>query len=59
MEHQYGDTECGMYSLFFIITLLTQKINSKKKSLPYLINFFKKKRITDKQVENLRYIYYN
>tara|TARA_Y100000816_G_scaffold176075_1_gene126946 strand:+ start:15284 stop:16198 length:915 start_codon:yes stop_codon:yes gene_type:complete len=59
MEHQFGDTECGMYSLFFIITLLTHKINSKKKSLSYLINFFKKKRITDKQVENLRYIYYN
>ena len=23
VEHQYKNTECGMYSLYFIITLLT------------------------------------
>jgi hypothetical protein len=26
LEHQMGNTECGMYSLFFIITMLTQEV---------------------------------
>ena len=26
-EHQFGDTECGMYSLYFIINMVEDKIN--------------------------------
>ena len=29
-EHQMGNTECGMYSLYFIITLLTGKTGEGK-----------------------------
>ena len=48
--HQEGNTECGMYSLYLIITLLND-------THPYA--FFKKTKITDKAVENLRDRYYN
>jgi hypothetical protein len=27
-EHQMGNTECGMYSLFFMITMLTNKMET-------------------------------
>ena len=89
MEHQYGNTECGMYSLFFIITMLTGRVmntvhraddllskdgvrtqltgrvmngqtedrrfrNSNEK-----IRFFRKHRVPDKYVENLRWQYFN
>lgn len=48
--HQEGNTECGMYSLYLIVTLLTD-------AHPYV--FFKKTKIIDKAVENLRDRYYN
>ena len=61
MEHQYGSSECGMYALYFIITMLTGKTSSgteldcnKKK-----IHYFKKQRIPDKHVEELRQKYFN
>lgn len=61
MEHQYGNSECGMYALYFIITMLTGKTSNgteldcnKKK-----INYFKKRRIPDKHVEELRNRYFN
>jgi len=47
-RHQYLSTECGMYSLYFIIQLL--------KGQP--ITFFSK-RITDKYMRKLRSIYFN
>ena len=47
-RHQYLTTECGMYSLYFIIKLLEGKP----------ISFFKK-RITDKYMRKLRSIYFN
>jgi len=47
-RHQYLSTECGMYSLHFIIKLLEDKP----------INFFDK-RITDKHMRKLRSIYFN
>ena len=47
-EHQKGDTECGMYVLFIITTLL------KSNSLPYF-----NKRISDKEMEKLRKIFFN
>lgn len=54
LEHQYGDTECGMYVLYFIITMLINKqdvYNSIFKN--------KLKRIPDKAMENLRYTLFN
>ena len=47
-RHQYLSTECGMYSLFFIISLLEGKP----------IEYFDK-RVTDKYMRKLRSIYFN
>ena len=47
-RHQYLSTECGMYSLYFIIQMLKGKP----------IEFFNK-RITDKYMRKLRNIYFN
>lgn len=33
ISHQQGNTECGMYSLFFIITMLTGKTPFSKKNV--------------------------
>jgi len=60
LEHQYGNTECGMYSLFFIITMLTNQTEfGKLKNKQEKLNLFKKKRIPDKYVEKLRDKYFN
>ena len=50
--HQKSNTECGMFSLYFIITLLTKT---------HTANYFKNKnkKIKDKYVENLRKVYFN
>jgi hypothetical protein len=65
-EHQMGNTECGVYSLFFIITMLTSmspmtKKNNKqqKMTMRQKINLFKKKTIPDKYIEQYRNIYFN
>tara|TARA_B100000035_G_scaffold312685_1_gene324710 strand:+ start:6539 stop:7429 length:891 start_codon:yes stop_codon:yes gene_type:complete len=59
IEHQMGNNECGMYSLFFIITMLTGKVKNKNlDTLRKKINFFNK-RIPDKYVFNYRNIYFN
>ena len=49
-QHQKQDTECGMYSLFFIIQLLEDL------KLP---DYFKKNRISDEEMEEYREIYFN
>ncbi len=49
-EHQKKDGECGMYCLYFIISLLKGKHN---------LNYFKTKRIPDKKVQELRNSYFN
>ena len=59
-QHQYGDNECGMYCLFFIISLLTEKHND----IPFngkedKIQFIKKKRIPDRDMHLLRKQYFN
>jgi hypothetical protein len=68
MTHQYTNTECGMYSLFFIITMLlgkpddhTHKIHGLKNQGGSFnkIHFFKKHRIPDKLVSDLRLKYFN
>jgi hypothetical protein len=50
LEHQKGDTECGMYSLYMIIELLTER-----KTYEY----FMKERVSDKDVERFRHVYFN
>jgi hypothetical protein len=63
VEHQRGNTECGMYSLYFIISLLTGETDRgvylKRYTDKY--NFFKNKnlRIPDKFVFDLRKKYFN
>jgi len=69
--HQMGNTECGMYSLFFIITMLTSECNEKLcekqseggnviQTKKEKIDFFKNNgRIPDKFVEKYRSIYFN
>jgi len=66
MTHQYTNTECGMYSLFFIITMLMEKVDIEgnqggvpKPAAFDRIRFFRKRRIPDKFVENLRSKYFN
>ena len=49
-EHQQGDTECGIYVLYFIITILTGKHN---------YNLFTNQKITDDDMEKYRKIYFN
>jgi hypothetical protein len=48
-RHQYGNSECGMYSLYFLVHLIREKAFDK----------FNTERIKDKYVENLRKKYFN
>jgi hypothetical protein len=50
VEHQYGNTECGIYSIFFITHMLEDKING---------HYLKTHVLKDKYMENFRKIYYN
>ena len=60
MQHQLGNTECGVYSLFFIITMLTGKTeNHTFGNVKQKIDFFKKKRIPDKYISGFRHVYFN
>lgn len=52
--HQKGNSECGMYSLYFIITMLTNSSTMDKK-----IAYFKQTRITDNFIFALRDKYFN
>lgn len=49
-QHQYTTTECGMYSLYFIVSMLEDKLSQQ---------YLKTHIITDKYIEKLRKIYYN
>lgn len=49
-EHQKSNTECGMYSLYFIISLLTDE-------KPH--DHFMNKRVTDRDMKKLRNEYFN
>jgi hypothetical protein len=60
MQHQYGNTECGVYSLFFIITMLTGEADLHKfPDVDSKIKFFQKKRIPDKYISKFRELYFN
>ena len=49
-EHQYSNTECGMYALYFLNQMVTTNKSPRE---------FNSKRILDKDVEKLRKIYFN
>lgn len=68
VEHQTGGTECGVYSLFFIITMLTGIIEDGKTSktgktilhtMKDKVTFFTTKRIPDKYIEKYRNRFFN
>ena len=61
MVHQKRDGQCGIYSLYFIITMLTNKDGNEKllKSAEEKLAYFKNKRIPDKYVFQKRDIYFN
>ena len=60
-QHQKSNTECGMYSLFFIITMLTGETPFTKgvMSIEDRRNLFLKKKIPDKTVFGYRRLYFN
>ena len=49
-EHQKKNTECGMYSLYFLINMLTEKKNWK---------FFKNDVVSDEEMQTYRDKYFN
>jgi hypothetical protein len=49
-EHQNGNTECGIYSLFFIVQMLEDKMSTK---------YLKTHRIDDNHMSKFRKIYFN
>jgi hypothetical protein len=59
-QHQTGNTECGIYSLFFIITMLTNKTEKRAfRNWRQKVKFFKSHKMPDKCMENLRFKYFN
>ena len=50
VEHQYGNTECGVYSLYFIVHMLEDT---------HTEEYFKTHILTDKHIEKFRKIYFN
>jgi len=50
VEHQYGDTECGIYSLFFITHMLEDKFTE---------HYVKTHILKDEYMQKFRKIYYN
>jgi hypothetical protein len=62
LRHQNGGTECGMYALFFIITMLTGKtpfFKDRILSMKERIHLFTKKKIRDEVVFDYRDLYFN
>lgn len=50
IEHQYGNTECGVYSIYFIVHMLRDRTNA---------HYLKTHILPDKFMENFRHIYFN
>jgi hypothetical protein len=50
VEHQYGNTECGIYSLFFIVHMLEDKLTG---------HYLKTHILKDNYMEKFRKIYFN
>jgi hypothetical protein len=60
-QHQFSNSECGMYSLFFFITLITGKWGGtgREMSRKHALKRFKYQRIPDKTVQEFRNRYFN
>ena len=59
-RHQKSNSECGMYSLFFIVTFLTGETEfMKNMSMKEKLDLFSKNKVPDKYVEKYRMIYFN
>ena len=50
VEHQHGNTECGVYSLFFIVHMLEDKLTE---------NYLKTHILKDEYMNKFRHIYFN
>ena len=50
VEHQYGDTECGVYSLYFIVHMLEDKHSEE---------YFKTHILKDEYMQHFRKVYFN
>ena len=50
VEHQYGNSECGIYSIFFIVHMLEDKITG---------HYLKTHKLKDEYIEKFRKIYFN
>lgn len=60
IEHQMKNTECGMYSLFFIITLLIREKDGNILNKEDIFKLFKGgKRIPDKKMQRMRGVFFN
>lgn len=58
--HQKSNTECGMYSLYFIITMITHTdMHGRKLNVKQLLDLFKRVRIPDEEVFKFRKKYFN
>ena len=49
-EHQYGDSQCGVYSIFFIVHMLEDKITE---------HYLKTHILKDEYMNKFRKIYFN
>jgi len=61
-RHQNENTECGMYSMYFLITMLSGKPSGEEPqsiSMKKRMNMFLTKRIADKYMKMYRKIYFN
>ena len=50
IEHQYGNTECGMYCIYFIVNMLEDKLTS---------HYIKNHILKDEYMEKFRKIFFN
>ena len=50
VEHQYGNTECGIYSLYFIVHMLEDKLTTE---------YLKTHILKDEYMNKFRHIYFN
>jgi len=62
LHHQTGNTECGMYAIFFVITMLTGKTpfhKDKVLTIQEKLDLFLKQRIPDEVIFDYRDLYFN
>jgi hypothetical protein len=50
VEHQYGNTECGIYSIFFVVHMLEDKITG---------HYLKTHVLKDEYMQQFRHVFYN